>query len=143
MTIREITAFKPEIKDQVDDLLKLLVTRKVDLSSTLLKELISNDNSHLFFAFDKNDNCMGMLTLGIYVSPTGKKACIEDVVVGEAYRGTGVGEGLMKFAIDFSKDKQVKLLQLTSNPARVAANKLYVKLGFERKETNVYNMKFD
>ena len=33
-------------------------------------------------------------------------------------------------------------LNFTSRPARVAANKLYQKLGFKRKETNVYTMKF-
>jgi ribosomal protein S18 acetylase RimI-like enzyme len=143
MTIREITAFKPEIKQQIDDFLKLLVSRQALSSSTLLEELVFSDNSHLFFAFDEKGNCMGMLTLGIYISPTGKKACIEDVVVGKLYRGTGIGKSLMTFAIEFAKKKQVSLLQLTSNPARVAANNLYVKLGFHKKETNIYNLKFD
>lgn len=31
-------------------------------------------------------------------------------------------------------------LHLTSNPMRVAANKLYQSLGFQRKETNCYQM---
>ena len=102
MTIREITELTPELKKIIDDFLKLLVARELHVSSSLLKELVESGTSHLFFAFDENDSCMGMLTLGIYVSPTGKKACIEDVVVAEEYRGTGVGEGLMKFAIDFA-----------------------------------------
>ena len=79
-----------------------------------------------------------MLTVGIYISPTGKKAWIEDVVVDESYRGKGIGQMLMNFAVDYVKQMKVSVLMLTSNPSRIAANKLYVKLGFEKKETNVY-----
>ena len=62
------------------------------------------------------------------------------MVVSESYRGQGIGKKLMDFAIQFVKEQGVSLLMLTSNPARVAANNLYVKLGFEKKETNVYRM---
>lgn len=143
MTIREITSSNEEVNKVIEELTGQLVANGIDISPTLIKELIASDNSHLFFAFDEDENCLGMLTLGIYVSPTGKKACIEDVVVGESHRGKGIGESLMNFAIEFAKKKKVKLLQLTSNPSRVAANNLYTKLGFYNKETNVYNMKFD
>jgi len=140
MKIREITSFNSEIKTTIDDFLKILGSKNVSISASMLKKLISADNSHLFFVFDEDENCMGMLTVGIYVSPTGTKAWIEDVVVREMYQRQGVGKNLVAFAIQFAKQKQVNLLTLTSNPSRVAANKLYVKLGFERKETNVYKM---
>lgn len=140
MKIREITSFNSEIKTTIDDFLKILESKNVSISASMLKELISADNSHLFFVFDEDENCLGMLTVGIYISPTGKKAWIEDVVVSEMYQGQGVGKNLVAFAIQFAKQKQVNLLTLTSNPSRVAANKLYLKLGFERKETNVYKM---
>jgi len=106
------------------------------------KGLIASTHSHLFFAFNESDSCIGMLTIGIYLSLTGKKAWIEDVFVHNLYRGQGVGKKLIEFAIQFTRQKQVGLLTLTSNPARVAANNLYVKLGFEKKETNVYKMTF-
>jgi len=35
----------------------------------------------------------------------------------------------------------VEKLKFTSKPQRIAANALYQKMGFERKETNVYEMK--
>ena len=140
MKIKEITTYNRETKTIIDDLLKVLVNKNLSISIPVLQELIALDNTHLFFVSDDSDNCMGMLTLGIYISPTGKKAWIEDVVVSEVYQGHGVGKKLMTFAIQFAKQKQVGQLSLTSNPSRFAANKLYAKLGFERKETNVYEM---
>lgn len=142
MKIEEITSFSSNAKTIIDDFLKILIDRELSISEAMLKEIISSDSSHLFFAFDESDICMGMLTIGIYISPTGKKAWIEDVVVGEDYQGQGMGKKLMAFAIQFVKQQEVSLLTLTSNPARVAANRLYVKMGFEKKETNVYKMAF-
>lgn len=141
MQIREIVSYNSEVKDTINSFLKLL-DEHASISEQMLKELLSSESSHLFFIVDENENCMGMLTVGIYISPTGKKAWIEDVVVSEIYRGQGVGKKLMEFAIQYAKLEEVSLLTLTSRPFRVAANKLYIKLGFERKETNVYKMIF-
>jgi len=142
MKIKEITSYNSETKMIIDDFLKILGDKNVSISTPMLQELISLGNSHLFFVFDESENCTGMLTIGIYISPTGKKAWIEDVVVSEDFQGQGVGKKLMEFAIQFVKQKQVSLLTLTSRPVRVAANNLYIKMGFERKETNVYKMTF-
>jgi len=142
MKIKEITSYNSETKMIIDDFLKILGDKNVSISTPMLQELISLGNSHLFFVFDESENCTGMLTIGIYISPTGKKAWIEDVVVSEDFQGQGVGKKLMEFAIQFVKQKQVSLLTLTSRPVRVVANNLYIKMGFERKETNVYKMTF-
>jgi len=140
MEIREITSFSIETKTIIENFLKLLVKKNILISELILKELIDSKNSHLFFVFNESGNCMGMLTIGIYISPLGKKAWIEDVVVDEIYQGNHVGENLIKFAINFAKKEHVGLLMLTSNPKKVAANKLYIKSEFERKETNCYKM---
>lgn len=142
MKITEITQYTLETKNNIDLFLNSLVEEKVSMTPQLLNELIADDNSHLFFALDDDEVCMGMLTIGIYISPLGKKAWIEDVVVGETYRGQGVGKQLMKFAIHFAMQQQVELLMLTSKSSRVTATKLYLNLGFEKKETNVYKMTF-
>ncbi len=142
MKIKKITEYSIEVKDAIDSLLGLLVGNDTSTSELQIREIISSDNSHLFFAVDDNDTYMGMLTVGIYRSPTGKKAWIEDVVVDEAYRGQGVGKDLIAFAIQFTKQQHVDTLMLTSNPKRVAANSLYKNVGFEQRETNVYRMIF-
>ena len=67
-------------------------------------------------------------------------ADIESVVVSSRCRGKGYGKELMMAMVDAAKSLNVHHIQLTSNPARVAANRLYQSLGFERYETNCYKM---
>jgi ribosomal protein S18 acetylase RimI-like enzyme len=143
LKINEITAVSQESFPIIDDFLTLLFEKNVSISKQTLKEIISSDNSHLFFAIEKNKDIMGMITVGIYVSPSGKKAWIEDVVVGIKYRGRGIGKKLTEFAIEFAQQNRVELLMLTSSPRRISANKLYKGLNFERKQTNVYKMEFE
>lgn len=142
MEIREINASSPKIHTAVQHFIDLLVSTPYTISSETLEALIQSENSHLFLAFDEAENILGMLTVGIYYSPTGKKAWIEDVVVDDIARRQGLGEKLVQHAIAFVKSKDVSLLMLTSNPAREAANRLYPRVGFSRKETNVYKMSF-
>ncbi len=66
---------------------------------------------------------------------------VEEVVVDSAYRGQGLGKKLVEVLIAEAKQEHVNQLDLTSRPAREAANKLYQKLGFEKRETNVYCFK--
>ena len=118
-----------------------LTTNPMKLTETMFRQLIESANSHLFFLM-KGEEIAGMLTVGIYFSPTGGKAWIEDVVVDQAFRGQGLSKLLVAHAIEFTRSQGIPSLMLTSNPKRVAANKLYQTMGFGRKETNVYRMKF-
>ncbi len=83
----------------------------------------------------------GMLTLIVFRIPTGVRAWIEDVVVDEAARGQGMGEALTRAAIEQAAKAGAKTVDLSSRPAREAANRLYVKVGFERRNTNMYRFK--
>ena len=67
-------------------------------------------------------------------------ADIESVVVSSKCRGRGYGKELMTAMVEVAKKMNAHHIQLTSNPARVAANRLYQELGFERYETNCYKM---
>ena len=67
-------------------------------------------------------------------------ADVESVVVSSKCRGRGYGKELMTAMIEAAKKMNVHHIQLTSNPARVAANRLYQALGFERYETNCYKL---
>jgi ribosomal protein S18 acetylase RimI-like enzyme len=80
----------------------------------------------------------GTLTLVVFRIPTGVRAWIEDVVVDDSARGHGVGEALNNTAIDRAREKGAKTVDLTSRPSREAANRLYQRIGFEARETNVY-----
>lgn len=101
-----------------------------------ITEIIKIKNSYIFLA--KEEEIYGILTLIICKIPTGKKACIEDVVVDEKIRGKGIGRLLVNYAIQFAKEKGITKIELTSSPSRVVANILYQKMGFELRDSNVY-----
>ena len=140
-SIIEIKTYSQEYHEAMQRFLNQLTTSPMVLTESMFHQLLASENSHLFFIM-KDEQIAGMLTVGIYYSPTGGKAWIEDVVVDETFRGQGLSKQLVAHAIEFVKSKQIPLLMLTSNPKRIAANKLYQAMGFERKETNVYRMKF-
>ena len=140
-SIIEIKTYSPEYLEAMQRFLNQLTTSPMVLTESMFHQLLDSENSHLFFIM-KEEQIAGMLTVGIYYSPTGGKAWIEDVVVDETFRGHGLSKVLVAHAIEFVKSQQIPLLMLTSNPKRIAANKLYQAMGFERKETNVYRMKF-
>lgn len=81
---------------------------------------------------------VGMLTLVTFRIPTGVRAWVEDVVVDEGARGHGAGEALNRFALDLARRRGAKTVDLTSRRSREAANRLYQRLGFQPRDTNVY-----
>lgn len=103
--------------------------------------LIQEPGTTLLLARSANGHIIGALSLIVYRVPTGIRSIIEDVVVDISARGKGAGEALMLYAIDLARQKGARNISLTSNPARVAANKLYLKMGFVKRETNAYQMK--
>jgi ribosomal protein S18 acetylase RimI-like enzyme len=89
-------------------------------------------------ATEDDGTIVGTLTLAIFRIPTGLRAWIEDVVVDERARGRGVGAALTNAAIRLASDQGARTVDLTSRPSREAANRLYQRLGFVARETNVY-----
>ena len=102
-----------------------------------LAEIINSDSTLMFVARIDN-KIVGLLTLAIFRIPTAVRGWIEDVVVDSSARGHGVGEALNHAAIAEAKRRGAKTVDLTSRPSREAANKLYKRLGFVERDTNVY-----
>ena len=102
-----------------------------------LVQIVASDATHLLVARD-GDTIVGSLTLVLFRIPTGLRAWIEDVVVDGGARGKGVGEALNRHALDVAAERGARSVDLTSRPSREAANRLYRRLGFEPRETNVY-----
>jgi ribosomal protein S18 acetylase RimI-like enzyme len=90
---------------------------------------------------DRGDEIVGSLTLAMFRIPTGRRAWIEDVVVDTAQRGKGIGEALTREALLVAKEAGATTVDLTSRPSREAANRLYQRVGFEKRETNIYRYK--
>jgi ribosomal protein S18 acetylase RimI-like enzyme len=106
-----------------------------------LAALVDSPDCVLFIARVEG-RILGSLTLAFYRIPTGTKAWIEDVVVDAEARGHGVGELLNRAALEEARSRGVKDVSLTSRPSREAANRLYRRIGFEPRETNVYRYTF-
>ena len=103
-----------------------------------LAALIQEPSSTLLLVRSDDGQIIGALTLAVYRVPTGVRSIIEDVIVDMSARGQGAGEALMQAAIRIAREKGAQKIALSSNPMRVAANNLYVKLGFQKRETNAY-----
>jgi ribosomal protein S18 acetylase RimI-like enzyme len=102
-----------------------------------LARIVGDPGTTLFVARD-GDRLVGMLTLAIFEIPTGVRAWIEDIVVDDAARGQGVAAQLMQAALDRAADAGARTVDLTSRPGREAANRLYQRMGFAARTTNVY-----
>ncbi|MBQ5726356.1 MAG: GNAT family N-acetyltransferase [Alistipes sp.] len=137
--IREVTTFDSSLVEPIRSLLRQLTSREIAFSEESLRQIISDKASRLFLLYSDN-TVAGMLTLGIYSAPTGRKAWVEDVVVDSQYRGRGFGQQLVQYAISCVRTLSPVTLMLTSNPQRTEANALYRREGFEQRCTNVYKM---
>jgi ribosomal protein S18 acetylase RimI-like enzyme len=142
MRITRITTNTDRIYEAV---LKLLPQLDPDISfpsKDLFQNMLSSEGISFFIAENETGEIGGMLTLVSYLNVTGKKFWIEDVVVDSAFRGQGLGEQLIIAALEHAVTVGAKEVKLTSRPFREAANKLYLKMGFVRYETNVYKYKY-
>jgi len=138
MEIKKITRFSERAFEAVSRLLAQLSSDAELLTRQYFKSILASESIHFFIAELDKKQIVGMLTIASYKTPSGIKVWIEDVVVDESQRGKGIGKELMLAAIDYSKSLGSKDIRLTSRPSRIAANELYLKLGFKKYETNFY-----
>jgi ribosomal protein S18 acetylase RimI-like enzyme len=130
------------VEEPTDELVEALARLLPQLSSApppdaaALSAVLAGES--VMFVARVEGKIVGSLTLVLYRIPTGLKAWIEDVVVDEAARGHGVGEALNLAALDEARRHGVKAVSLTSRPSRAAANRLYQRIGFSARDTNVY-----
>ena len=107
-------------------------------SKAHLAEVLANPLTHMLLARDASGDIMGTLTLVLYRTATGLHAWIEDVVVDVSARGQGIGELLCNASIAIAREAGASNVNLTSRPTREAANRLYQRLGFVLRQTNLY-----
>ena len=139
VTVSEQTAFAPDLREAFDRLVPQLSSSNPPPTDDALRHSIDSPASILLVARDgEGGPVLGSLTLVVFPIPTGIRAWIEDVVVDEAARGRGVGEALNRHALERAREEGAKTVDLTSRPTREAANRLYLRLGFVPRETNIY-----
>ena len=136
-TIERATQVTDELLDAFALLIPQLSSSNPAPNREQLQAIVSSPACVLFVA-RVDGRIVGSLTLATFPIPTGVRAWIEDVVVDSDARGHGVGEALNQAAIAEAKSRGAITVELTSRPSREAANRLYQRIGFEKRETNVY-----
>ena len=128
--------------EDINRLLEQLRTDGDESRGTIseLQEIVKDKNISVVTLQDKG-HIVGIGTLYVMTKFGKKTSHIEDVVVDNAYRGQGLGEKLVRALIEEARRRELTSVSLTSRPSRIAANKLYLKVGFQTKETNVYRLK--
>lgn len=137
VTIEIATDATPELAAAFARLIPQLSKSSPPPDVAELAEMIASDSADVLLARE-GDTIHGTLTLITFRIPTGVRSWIEDVVVDDSARGKGVGDMLNRFALDLAKSKGAKTVDLTSRPSREAANRLYQRIGFKERETNIY-----
>jgi ribosomal protein S18 acetylase RimI-like enzyme len=137
VVVSEVEEVTPELVEAFVRLVPQLSSSSPPPGHDELQEIVDSA-SVLFMARDTSDHLVGSLTLALFRVPTGLRAWIEDVVVDESARGAGAGEALVAAALERAGALGARSVDLTSRPSREAANRLYVRMGFESRTTNVY-----
>jgi len=140
MHIEKVSEVTEEVYEALQRFVPQLGSHKLPPTWEELQKLVESDSSTLLIARDPEERSpiAGILCLTVYRVPTGVRSIIEDVVVDETMRRRGIGEALVRHAIDLAREAGAKGVSLTSNPQREAANRLYQTLGFQLRQTNPY-----
>ena len=140
MHVEKVSEVTEELYEALQRFVPQLGAHKVPPGWDELQSLVGSDASMLVAARDPDENSpiAGILCLTVYRVPTGMRSIIEDVVVDESMRRRGIGEALVRRAIDLARERGAEGVSLTSNPRREAANRLYQAMGFQLRQTNPY-----
>lgn len=145
--MEEATSVTPDLVEALAKLVPQLSSSAPPLTADQVRELVSSPATVLFVARrDEDREVVGTLTLALFRIPTGLRAWIEDVIVDEPARGGDhprVGEQLTTAAINRARQAGARTVDLTSAPRRIAANKVYERMGFQRRETNVWRFELE
>ena len=142
VTIHEVTEVDDELVDAFARLIPQLSSSNPPPGAEALQAIVSSEASTILIARDDDGRIRGSMTLAMFRIPTGLRAWIEDVVVDEDARGMGIGQIINERALEIAREAGATTVELTSRPSREAANRLYLRMGFEIRETNVYRYSF-
>jgi ribosomal protein S18 acetylase RimI-like enzyme len=135
MDIQSITTVTDELMTAIERLFPQLSPARVP-TRTEIENVVAAPACMLLVARDPE--IVGMLTLVVFPTPTGVHAWIEDVVVDATVRGRWIGEALTRAGLEQARQQGAHEVNLTSRPTREAANRLYQRMGFQLRSTNLY-----
>src|SRR2546429_4957310 len=138
MRIEAVTKLTPAIHEALGRLLPQLNAKLTVPDLDRFNRLLNDPDVVLLIGRD-GETIVGTTTVIVYTTPFWIKARLDEVVVDESARGKGVGEALVKAALDVGRERgaQVAELQSGRGEAREAAHRLYERLGFRIRHTDV------
>jgi len=138
LRVEAVTEATPEIHAALARLLPQLNPKLVLPDMERLRRLVADPDVTMLVALD-GDEIVGTTTVIVYTTPFWIKARLDEVVVDAAARGKGVGEALVKEALDVGRRRGAEVAELQSGrgPQRAAAHRLYERLGFKIRDTDV------
>jgi GNAT superfamily N-acetyltransferase len=140
--IEAATEATPELERALASMLPQLNPALAGPTHEHLKALVSDPASTLLLVVD-GGAIVGTATVIVYTTPAWVKARIEDVVVDERVRGRGIGEALVNECIDVARKRGARIVELQSARRREVANRLYPRMGFQLRDSNVYRITLD
>ena len=139
MRIEAATEATQELLDALTSLLPQLNPQLKPLTMERLSTVIGDPATTLLVVRD-DGRIVGVAAVLVYATPAFVKARIEDVVVDEHARGKGVGEALVRRCLEVARERGAEIVELQSARWREVANRLYPRLGFELRESNLYRL---
>jgi ribosomal protein S18 acetylase RimI-like enzyme len=140
--IERVTTFSPEIVRVISNFADKLGGNHQPFTDESLHEIVDSSQSFLFIARHvPTQQVAGMIMEVIYRIPYTKKSYIDDLFIDETFRKMGIATKLMQKALDAAREHHAAYIDFTAQPHRVAGNSLYEKLGFQKRDTNVYRLR--
>jgi ribosomal protein S18 acetylase RimI-like enzyme len=141
--VTEVAEVTPDLVAAFERLVPQLSKSNPPPGEAELREIVASPATVLFVAESDDGRIVATLTLALFRIPTGRRAWIEDVIVDESASRQGIGEALSRAALDRARAEGATTVDLTSRPSREAANRLYQRIGFVARETNVYRYELE
>ena len=140
MRVDAATEATPELLAALTSLLPQLNPQLRPLTIERLARVVADPATTLLVARDRENRIVGTAAVLVYATPAFVKARIEDVVVDESARGKGVGDALVRKCLEVARERGAEIVELQSARWREVANRLYPRLGFKLRESNLYRM---
>jgi len=137
--IESVIEATPEVHAALAHLLPQLNDQLPVPTMDRLQAMVADPAVTVLLAKD-GEEVVGTTTVIVYTTPFWIKARLDEVGVDEAARGKGVGAALVTAALDVAREKGAQVAELQSGVQRDAANRLYQRMGFKPRETNVYRI---
>jgi len=129
-----------ELLEALAALLPQLNPQLKPLTLERLSTVIDDPATTLLVVREDDGSIAGAAAVLVYATPAYVKARIEDVVVDEHSRGKGMGEALVRRCIEVARERGAEIVELQSARWREVANRLYPRMGFELRESNLYRL---